>query len=158
MKNEMLNRIDGRGSRNDTNEIRVDLVSSWPEEQIMQLYKAAGWWKEWMDENRISMLIEGSFLFAAAISVSSGRAVGMGRVISDGVEDAYIQDLFVLDHWRSRGVGGMILARLLAECKSRKINWIGLIAEPGKEEFYRSLGFSALPGHLPMLYQEEGGG
>jgi GNAT superfamily N-acetyltransferase len=139
---------------NVKNEIRIDLVSSWPEEQIMQLYKAAGWWKEWMDENRIGRLIRGSFLFAVAISLSNGRAVGMGRVISDGVEDAYIQDLMVFDHWRRQGVGGMILARLLAECESLRISWIGIIAEPGKEDFYRSLGFAAMPGHIPMLYKE----
>jgi len=141
---------------NNKNEIRIDLVSSWPEEQIMQLYKAAGWWKEWMDGQRIGKLIGGSFLFAVAISLSNGRAVGMGRVISDGIEDAYIQDLMVFDHWRRQGVGGMILARLLAECKSRKISWIGIIAEPGKEDFYRSLGFAAMPGHIPMLYKEDG--
>ncbi|MDM7913364.1 MAG: GNAT family N-acetyltransferase [Methanotrichaceae archaeon] len=63
----------------------------------------------------------------------------------------------VFDHWRRKGVGGMILARLLAECRSLKISWIGLIAEPGKEDFYRSLGFAAMPGHIPMLYKEDGG-
>ncbi|MFZ3148131.1 MAG: GNAT family N-acetyltransferase [Methanothrix sp.] len=140
------------------NSIRVDLVRSWQEEQIVDLYRAAGWWKEGMDARRINDLIWGSFLFAVAIDISTGRAVGMGRVISDGIADAYIQDLVVQGDKRGWGVGRMILAKLLEECKFRNITWIGLIAKPGKEDFYRSLGFSPMPGHVPMLFDEEAKG
>ncbi|MDD1749033.1 MAG: GNAT family N-acetyltransferase [Methanothrix sp.] len=140
---------------NDKNKIRVDLVGAWQEEQIVDLYRAAGWWKEEMDASRINDLIRGSLLFAVAIDISTGRAVGMGRVISDGIADAYIQDLVVQGDKRSWGVGTMILTTLLEECKFRKISWIGLIAEPGKEEFYRSLGFTPMTGHVPMLFNEE---
>jgi len=139
---------------NNTNNIRVDLVRSWQEGQIVDLYRAAGWWKEEMDASRINDLIQGSFLFAVAIDISTGRAVGMGRVISDGIGDAYIQDLVVQDDKRSWGVGTMILTRLLQECKLHEISWICLIAQPGKEEFYKSLGFAPMPGHVPMLFQE----
>ena len=141
----------------DDSQFRVDLVLSWQEEQIVDLYRAGGWWKEEMDSSKIKDLISGSFLFAVAISISTGRAVGMGRVISDGIADAYIQDLVVLDDWRRSGVGKMILARLLEECRSKGISWIGLIAEPGKEDFYRSLGFSPMPGHVPMLFSKDAG-
>lgn len=138
-------------------QFRVDLVLSWQEEQIVELYRAGGWWKDEMDSSKINDLISGSFLFAVAISISTGRAVGMGRVISDGIADAYIQDLVVLDEWRRSGVGTMILARLLEECRLKNISWIGLIAEPGREDFYRSLGFSPMPGHVPMLFSRDAG-
>jgi ribosomal protein S18 acetylase RimI-like enzyme len=140
--------------KSNDNSFRVDLVRSWYEDQIVELYRAAGWWKEEMDASKINDLIRGSFLFAVAIDISTGRAVGMGRVISDGIADAYIQDLVVLGDWRSWGVGKMILNRLLEECKFRKITWIGLIAEPGNEEFYRSHGFAPMPEHVPMLFHE----
>jgi GNAT superfamily N-acetyltransferase len=139
---------------NDKNKIRVDLVRSWHEDQIVELYRAAGWWKEEMDASKINDLIQGSFLFAVAIDISTSRAVGMGRVISDGIADAYIQDLVVQGDWRSWGVGTMILTMLLEECKLRNITWIGLIAEPGSEEFYRSHGFAPMPEHVPMLFHE----
>ena len=135
--------------------IRVDLVQSWEEEQIVELYRAGGWWKEGMDQKRINDLIRGSFLFAVAIDITTGKAVGMGRVISDGVADAYIQDLVVLADWRNSGVGKLILELLLDECRSRKIAWIGLIAEPGKEDFYGALGFRPMPLHVPMLLSPE---
>jgi GNAT superfamily N-acetyltransferase len=134
--------------------IRVDLVRSWKEEQIVELYRAAGWWKEGMDQTRINDLIQGSFLFAVAIDITTGKAVGMGRVISDAISDAYIQDLVVLADWRNFGVGKMILDTLLEECKIRKIAWIGLIAEPGKEDFYSTLGFRPMAGYVPMLLDE----
>jgi GNAT superfamily N-acetyltransferase len=135
--------------------IRVDLVQSWEEEQIVELYRAGGWWKEGMDQKRINDLIRGSFLFAVAIDITTGKAVGMGRVISDGVADAYIQDFVVLENWRNLGVGKLILETLLDECRSRKIAWIGLIAEPGKEDFYGALGFRPMPSHVPMLLSRE---
>lgn len=133
--------------------IRIELVKSWNENPIVDLYKAAGWWKDYMDSSRIKIMIGGSFLFAVAIDISTGRAIGTGRVISDGIADAYIQDLVVLPDWRKMGVGGMILSTLLKECKSRSISWIGLIAQPGTEEFYRSIGFMPMEGHVPMLFQ-----
>jgi aralkylamine N-acetyltransferase len=147
--------LQSTGSVDGFDRIRVDLVRSWKEEQIMELYCSAGWWKEGMDQTRINDLIRGSFLFAVAIDTTTDKAVGMGRVISDGVADAYIQDLVVLANWRNSGVGGMILKSLLDECRIRKIAWIGLIAEPGREDFYGTLGFRPMPGHVPMLLDRE---
>ena len=144
--------------KNKDDRVRVDIVPSWKEEQIVELYRAGGWWKEGMDPTRINDLIKGSFLFAVAIDISTGNAVGMGRVISDGVADAYIQDLAVLAEWRNSGVGKMIIETLLKECRSRKIAWIGLIAEPGREDFYSAVGFRPMLFHIPMLLSPEAKG
>ena len=104
----------------DTSQIRVEVVESWEENAIVDLYRAGGWWKEGMDPTRLGELIEGSFLFAVAIDISTGKTVGMGRVISDGIADAYVQDLVVLEGWKEMGVGRMILSRLLEECISHE--------------------------------------
>jgi aralkylamine N-acetyltransferase len=137
------------------NQVKVEIVKSWEEDAIVDLYRAGGWWKEDMDPTRLGELIDGSFLFAVAIDISTNKTVGMGRVISDGIADAYIQDLVVLEGWKEMGVGRMILSRLLEECMSHKITWIGLIAEPGTESFYRSLGFVPMEDHVPMLFSPE---
>jgi GNAT superfamily N-acetyltransferase len=128
------------------------LVKSWEKEPIVELYRTGGWWKENMDASRLPELIKGSFLFAIAIDLISERVVGMARVISDGVADAYIQDLVVLPAWRKKGVGKMIVSKLLECCRSRGISWIGLIAQPGTDSFYRSLGFVQMEGHMPMFF------
>lgn len=121
----------------------------------MELYRAGGWWKEGMDKSRLGELIRGSFLFAVAIDISTRKSVGMGRVISDGISDAYIQDLVVLPEWRGMGVGRMILSVLLDECRMRRISWMALIAEPGTSGFYGSLGFAPMTGYVPMLLFSE---
>ena len=136
---------------NQKKNVKVEIIKSWQEEPLVELYRAGGWWKEGMDRSRLEELIRGSFLFAVAIDISTRKSVGMGRVISDGISDAYIQDLVVLPEWRGMGVGRMILSTLLDECKRRRISWTALIAEPGTSGFYGSLGFAPMTGYVPML-------
>jgi len=77
--------------------------------------------------------------------------VGMGRAISDGVSDAYIQDVTVLKELRGRGIGKGIVQTLTGFLKERGLQWIGLISEPGYERFYESLGFKVMPNYTPFL-------
>lgn len=136
----------------DGDPIRIVLVDFWDEDEIVELYRSVGWWKDFMDKSRMQELIRGSYLFALAIDTSTGKPIGMGRVISDGIADAYIQDLVVLPDWRKKNAGAMIVSALIERCVSYGISWIGLIAQPGTDEFYRSLGFEPMAGHTPMLY------
>ena len=138
---------------NDNPNISISLVRSWNEKEIADLYRTAGWWKEEYDPADIHRIIEGSFGFAVAIDTGSGRAIGMGRVISDGVSDAYIQDLITDPKFRERGIGKSIVSILVGHCRKSGISWIGLIAEPGSEEFYLPLGFERMAGHVPMIYR-----
>lgn len=133
-------------------DIEIRLVKTWEAAEIVDLYRAGGWWKDTYDPAGIDPLIRGSFLFAVAVDRETSRAVAMGRVISDGVSDSYIQDLVVLPQFRRGGIGNKIAAALVAECKARGLSWIGLIAEPGSEHFYEELGFRPMKEHVPMLY------
>jgi ribosomal protein S18 acetylase RimI-like enzyme len=135
------------------NPIEIRLVSQWDSEEIVALYRAGGWWKEEYEPSGILPLIKGSFLFAVAID--SGKAIGMGRVLSDGISDGYIQDLVILPEYRRRGVGKMIISALLEGCKKRGLGWIALIAEPDSERFYHTLGFRRLEGYVPLIYERE---
>ncbi len=133
----------------------IRLVTSWPADDIVQLYKAGGWWKETYDKTGIPPLIAGSLAFAVAIDQKTGKSVGMGRAISDGVSDAYIQDVVVLHSYRGQSIGKKIIQKLIDCCLSKGIVWIGLIAEPGSSDFYTSLGFTTMEQHIPMLYKTE---
>ena len=134
-------------------DISVHVVKEWDTAALINLYKAGGWWLHEHDPSHIPALVRSSFAFAIAVDQISGRAIGMGRVISDGVADAYIQDLVVLPEYREQGVGKNILQTLLRFCYSRKITWIALIAEPGTEEFYSRLGFSTMKDHVAMRFR-----
>jgi len=135
--------------------IEIRIVDEWPKNEIVELFKAGGWWKDNYDASSIKDLIKGSFAFVVAIESNSKKAIGMGRLISDGISDAYIQDLIVKPAFRKNGIGKQIAQKLINHCKKRKITWLGLISEPNQEGFYKKLGFKIMEKHTPMLYDED---
>jgi len=137
-------------------EIVVQLVRSWDNNEIAELYRAGGWWKDEYDPAELGSLISGSFSFAVAVDKKTGRAIGMGRVISDGVSDGYIQDLVVLPEYRMSGIGREVVTALVERCVKSGIKWIALIAEPDTEKFYFPIGFIPMQGYVPLIFRGEG--
>lgn len=135
--------------------IEIRFVKTWPDEEIVELYKAGGWWKETYDPSGIESLIKGSFAFAIVIDISKNKAIGMGRILSDGVSDAYIQDMVILPEYRGKGIGKQLVNVLLEHCLAKGIMWIGLIAEPKQDNFYSTIGFKQMKDYVPMKYQTE---
>jgi len=135
--------------------IAIRLVQTWNEVEIANLYRAGGWWKDEYDPKELPRLIQGSFLFAVAVNLQTGHAIGMGRVISDGVSDGYIQDLVVLPEYRKTGIGTRIVSLLVKKCIESGISWIGLIAEPDTEKFYLPFGFHPMEGHIPLIFRSD---
>jgi aralkylamine N-acetyltransferase len=131
--------------------IEIRFVKDWPPQEIIELYKAGSWWDGSVPSS-VKDILSGSFVFAVAVDVDSGKAIGMGRVLSDGVSDAYIQDVIVLPEYRKKDIGKRIITELIDHCLKNKIAWIALVAESGTERFYSSLGFKVLEGHTPMKY------
>jgi aralkylamine N-acetyltransferase len=122
--------------------------------QLLLLYEVAGWWNPGPGAAaQLLRLVAGSHCFLVAESGS--RIIGMGRVISDGISDAYIQDVTVQPEFRGRGIGSGIVSRLLARLHGDGIEWIGLIAERNSHGFYRRLGFSEMADSVPMLIRNE---
>jgi GNAT superfamily N-acetyltransferase len=136
-------------------QIEIRLVDSWPVDEIVTLYKAGGWWKDTYDKAGIPRLIKGSFAFAVAVDQKKGNAIGMGRVLSDSISDAYIQDVVILPAYRGKNLGKKLVQVLVDFCISKGIEWIGLIAEPGSSQFYKTLGFKPMEHYIPMLYVKE---
>ena len=136
----------------NTSQIEIILVDHWNTEEIISLYKSGNWWNEEADVSIIPQLIKNSYAFAIAVNKQLKKAVGMGRVLSDGISDAYIQDVVVLHEWRGKGIGKRIIQKLVTFCLSKRINWIALISEPHQEEFYLPLGFKEMKHYVPMKY------
>lgn len=128
----------------------------WPTEEIIELYKAGSWWKGSYDPEGIPPLLQGSFGFIIAYSKNEKKAVGMGRLVSDGVSDGYIQDLVVFPDLRGKGIGKGMVRELVEFGNEKGLVWIGLIAEEGSKAFYEKLGFREFKG-TPMLYEPEEG-
>lgn len=131
-------------------DVDIKFAKAWPADQIVELYKAGGWWEPYYTSDGIDGLIKGSFLFAVAVDGVTGKAIGMGRAISDGTSDAWLQDIVVLKSHRGMGIGRAIVKALLDGCMAKGLVWVGLVAEPGTRAFYEPLGFGTLPGE-PMV-------
>ncbi len=128
--------------------IEVKIVKEADIEQLVGLYKDAGWWHDSFGTAFISEIMKNSFCFA--IAVKNGRIIGMGRALADSASDAYIQDVVVLHELRGQGIGKMIIRAIIDYLRSHDIDWIGLIGQPGTAHFYESLGFEVLKDHIPM--------
>jgi predicted GNAT family N-acyltransferase len=68
-----------------------------------------------------------------------GRVVGTGRLLPDG----HIGRMAVLAGWRGRGVGGRILAALVARARERGMPRVVLNAQTHAAPFYARHGFAA---------------
>jgi spermidine synthase len=136
--------------------LTIDLLQSPTADQIdaiARLYRETGWWPD-ADKHleTVGALIRGSTLFCVALD--AGRIVAMGRVISDGVSDAYLQDIAVTADRRGEGIATRLVATLVDLVKKRGIDWIGLIAKGGAGTVYHRCGFRPMEDATPMRYFE----
>ena len=119
------------------------------QQAILALYQNENWWTGDADIELVARIVAGSHVFLVA--EENGVIIGMARAISDGVSDAYIQDVTVAEDHRGRKIGSALIHRLVAILREGGIDWVGLIAERGSEAFYRTIGFSEMKGGVPML-------
>ncbi len=131
-----------------SNHITVEFVSDMEPDSLVRLYQDAGWWESGDTPEKVASIVASSFCFAVAIA--DGEVVGMGRAISDGCSDAYIQDVAVLKERRGQGIGSEIINHIVNHLKKNGISWIGLVGEPGTGYFYRKLGFRTMENYIPM--------
>jgi len=118
---------------------------------IIHLYDTAGWWTGQARENPelIHRIVTGSHCFVLALA--GDEIIGMGRAISDGISDAYIQDITVLPEFRGQGVGTGIVQEILKQLRADGLQWIGLVAGRHSHPFYRKIGFEEMPAATAML-------
>ncbi len=129
--------------------MQIKLISHLDSEDLSaagRMYADAAWISADDDFSFINSALAGSFLAAGAFE--NGRLIGMGRVLSDGVSDAYIQDVVVTPEFRGRGIGGKLVMFLVEELEKRGVDWIALAGEPGTEKFYSKLGFEKKEGFI----------
>lgn len=72
----------------------------------------------------------------------SGRLVAAGRALADGKDCSYICDVAVHPSHQGRGIGKEVVTTLVRLSKAHRK--IILYAAPGKEGFYRKLGFKRM--------------
>ncbi|PWR74089.1 GNAT family N-acetyltransferase [Methanospirillum lacunae] len=139
-----------------TEPVLFRVVRAWNKDEIIALYQSAGWWRNYYDPKGIAPLIKGSFIFALGIDSRTGKAVAMGRVLSDQIITGYIHDLCVLTDKRGLGIGMGILDFIIQEAKYAGLSSLFLVAEPDTTVFYKKSGFICNKGLIFLSYNPDG--
>jgi spermidine synthase len=133
---------------------RLKINSDFNVEQVLQIYRQEKWLKPEKDNKKLlKKMIAGSYAFAGLYK--DDEIIGIGRITSDGVSDAYIHDVAVRKEYRGRGLGVKIVKALLAYISRKGIDWIVLIAQPGTKIFWNKLGFSIMKAYIPMKLRKQ---
>ncbi len=69
------------------------------------------------------------------------KLVGYIDSVSNGVTDAYIQDLMVHPDYQGKGIGTELMNRMIKELKHRNIYMISVVFEAKLKTFYNRFGF-----------------
>jgi len=73
---------------------------------------------------------------------ADGRIVGTARILSDGVCNAYLVDVWTFSEFRRRGIARRMIETLIEPLRGQHVY---LQADPDNIEFYRRLGFREQP-------------
>lgn len=106
-------------------------------EEVPQLLKKVG--MSFVDVERHRISFENSFVVVFVFDKK--KMVGIGRSISDGVRQSALYDIAIDPTYQGCGIGRKvidILVNATPDC-----NFV-LYASPGKEDFYRKLGFKKM--------------
>lgn len=79
--------------------------------------------------------------------------VGVGRALADGIDCSYICDVAVHPDYQGLGVGKNIIEKLVS--LSQGHNKIILYANPGKELFYKKIGFKRMNTAMAMFKDQD---
>ena len=70
--------------------------------------------------------------------------VGFIDSVSNGVTDAYIQDLIVRPDYQGKGIGTDLMKKMIASLKEKHIYMISVIFEESLKPFYDRFGFNTM--------------
>lgn len=99
-------------------------------------------WSDHFDSGSIGASIAGSSF--GVVALKDGEAVGMGRVVGDGVHYFYLQDIIVRPDHSDDGLGSQIVGHLLDRIAATAPTeaFVGLFSSPEAVDLYREFRFT----------------
>lgn len=126
----------------------IDNESTVDWSELVELYRIA----PLGDKNIADLKLTFSNSMFKCFAYGGGKVVGVGRVLADGKDCAYICDMAIHPEHQGTGLGTKLLKRLIEQSKSHKK--IILYANPGKEGFYSKLGFKKMNTAMAIFQNE----
>jgi GNAT superfamily N-acetyltransferase len=107
-----------------------------PAKQIAELRRSVGWngMESCYSDPRMT-----SYYYIACYD--DDKLIGYVDTVSNGVTDAYIQDLMVDPAYQGQGIGTELMNRIISICKKNRIYMISVVYEEKLLPFYKRFGF-----------------
>jgi len=106
---------------------------------LFELYQSLEW-QQYLNIDAVSLSSAMKNSFRAIYVYEENLLIGTGRVISDGIINAYICGIGVDTAHRNQGIGSEILSRLVNSCEQSRLQ-IQLLCEEHLTTYYKSKGF-----------------
>ena len=108
-------------------------------EAMADLRESVGWNR--MEKEYGNPLMTSFFHIAV---YDEDQLVGFVDSVSNGVTDAYIQDLIVRPDYQGKGIGTDLMKKMIASLKEKHIYIISVIFEERLKPFYDRFGFNTM--------------
>jgi predicted GNAT family acetyltransferase len=82
-----------------------------------------------------------------AFARDGGRVIGMARLLSDGVCNAYLLDVWTFSPYRRRGIASALVRMLMAQVPGQHVG----LQTDNAQALYASLGFAAQPDFMSAV-------
>ena len=98
-------------------------------------------WLTGFDQADIDTQIAAAWRVVGAYRDDTGEQVGFARAVSDGVNFAYLADVFVIEAHRGQGLGKRILQHMIDDGPGRDFRWTLFTGDA--HGLYQQFGFTA---------------
>ena len=117
--------------------------------EVIALRNSAGWHN--LSKEKLQKALDKSVFFASIYF--NNEPVAMGRIIGDGYQYFYLQDVIVLPEHQKNGLGWLITENLVNRVKAiaEGGEFFGLMAAEGVAPFYERFGFQYRTDEMPGM-------
>ena len=116
-----------------------------PMDKVEKIYRNCGWG----EGEIISIAVKGSY--CNVLAFDNDIPVGFSRIISDGAAYALLVDTMVSPNHKRKGIGALMVNKLIEYCRSKNIYIIKLVSSNEAIGFYESLNFKQCEEDTPGM-------
>ncbi len=109
------------------------------ERELFSLYECLGW-NDFLQLSQEQLLKAMEQSWYSVYTYHQEKLIGTGRIVSDGIINAYLCGLGVDPNYRNKGIGTEISKRLVEYCKSSNLH-IQFFCEEKLLTYYENMGF-----------------
>ena len=116
--------------------------------ELVELYRIAPLGEKNLDDLKLSF----SNSMFKCFAYDTNKIIGVGRALADGRDCSYICDIAVHPEYHGIGLGKKLIQSLVDQSNGHKK--IILYSNPGKEGFYKKLGFKKMNTAMAIFQNE----